>query len=39
MFNNEYKKSTIIAPVYDYKNGDTIAVYINPKDNNDIRVP
>jgi uncharacterized protein YxeA len=37
--NGKNKQSTIIAPIYDYKKGEKITVYINPKDEKDIRVP
>ena len=39
LYNDEKKKTTIIAPVYDYKIGSEITIYINPKDENDIKVP
>ena len=39
ILNNETGKTTIIAPIYDYKIGSKITIYINPKDENDIRIP
>jgi hypothetical protein len=39
VYKNENKKMTIIAPIYDYKIGSEITIYINPNDENDIRVP
>ena len=39
ILNGETRKTTIIAPIYDYKVGSKIIIYINPKDENDIRVP
>ena len=39
IFNGETRKTTITAPFYDYKIGSKITIYINPKDENDIRVP
>ena len=38
-YNSENKKVTIIAPIYNYKIGSEITIYINPDDENDIRVP
>ena len=37
ILNGETKKTTIIAPIYDYKIGSKITIYINPKNENDIR--
>ena len=39
ILNDETRKTTIIAPIYHYKIGSKITIYINPKDENDIRVP
>ena len=39
MYKDEKKKTTIIAPIYNYKIGSEITIYINPKDEDDIRVP
>ncbi|MDR2925829.1 MAG: hypothetical protein LBU76_07785 [Azoarcus sp.] len=39
IFNNKKRISTIIAPIYDYKKGENITIYINPKNEKDIRIP
>jgi hypothetical protein len=39
ILNDETRKTTIIAPIYDYKIGSKITIFIKPKNENDIRVP